>query len=228
MKRREIEQRFDEIVEFAGVEQFIDTPVKRYSSGMYVRLAFAVAAHLEPEILLVDEVLAVGDAEFQRRCLGRMEELGEHRPDGPLRLARAAGGRAALRPRDLDRRRAPRRGRPGRRGDRELPPPDAQRRNRAHLARGVGARATTSRRILAIRVLPHEGMPPGVVDVRRPIGDRDRVRGAARGQAALPEDQGARPGGRGRLQRDGYRRALARADAARRRTSRRHGSRATC
>jgi len=75
MKRREIASKFDEIVEFSGVEAFIDTPVKRYSSGMQVRLAFAVAAHLEPEILLIDEVLAVGDAEFQRRCLGRMEEL---------------------------------------------------------------------------------------------------------------------------------------------------------
>jgi lipopolysaccharide transport system ATP-binding protein len=75
MKRREIVRKFDEIVDFAGVHAFIDTPVKRYSSGMSVRLAFAVAAHLEPEILLVDEVLAVGDAEFQRRCLGRMEEL---------------------------------------------------------------------------------------------------------------------------------------------------------
>ena len=78
MRRREIEQRFDEIVEFSGVERFIDTPVKRYSSGMYVRLAFAVAAHLEPEILLVDEVLAVGDAEFQRKCLGKMHEAVEH------------------------------------------------------------------------------------------------------------------------------------------------------
>ena len=77
MKRREIARKFPEIVEFAGVEQFIDTPVKRYSSGMSVRLAFAVAAHLEPEILLVDEVLAVGDAEFQRRCLGRMEDLSD-------------------------------------------------------------------------------------------------------------------------------------------------------
>jgi len=77
MKRREIALKFPEIVEFAGVETFIDTPVKRYSSGMSVRLAFAVAAHLEPEILLVDEVLAVGDAEFQRRCLGRMEDLSE-------------------------------------------------------------------------------------------------------------------------------------------------------
>jgi lipopolysaccharide transport system ATP-binding protein len=76
MKRREIQRKFPEIVEFAGVEKFIDTPVKRYSSGMYVRLAFAVAAHLEPEILLVDEVLAVGDAEFQRRCLGRMQQFG--------------------------------------------------------------------------------------------------------------------------------------------------------
>jgi len=76
MKRREIEGRFPDIVEFSGVERFIDTPVKRYSSGMYVRLAFAVAAHFEPEILLVDEVLAVGDAEFQARCLGRMEDLG--------------------------------------------------------------------------------------------------------------------------------------------------------
>ncbi len=77
MRRREIEGRFEEIVAFSGVERFIDTPVKRYSSGMYVRLAFAVAAHLQPEILLVDEVLAVGDAEFQRKCLGKMEEVSE-------------------------------------------------------------------------------------------------------------------------------------------------------
>lgn len=75
LSRREITQRFDEIVEFAEVTQFLDTPVKRYSSGMYVRLAFAVAAHLEPEILLVDEVLAVGDSAFQRKCLGKMGEV---------------------------------------------------------------------------------------------------------------------------------------------------------
>ena len=75
MRRREITARFDEIVAFAEVERFLDTPVKRYSSGMYVRLAFAVAAHLEPEILVVDEVLAVGDAEFQRKCLGKMGEV---------------------------------------------------------------------------------------------------------------------------------------------------------
>lgn len=76
MKRREIKQKLPEMVAFSGVEQFMDTPVKRYSSGMYVRLAFSVAAHFEPEILLVDEVLAVGDAEFQARCLGRMEDMG--------------------------------------------------------------------------------------------------------------------------------------------------------
>ena len=76
MRTKEIDRRFDEIVDFAGVEKFLDTPVKRYSSGMYVRLAFAVAAHLDTEILLVDEVLAVGDAEFQRKCLGKMGEVG--------------------------------------------------------------------------------------------------------------------------------------------------------
>jgi lipopolysaccharide transport system ATP-binding protein len=75
MKRREIQRKLNDIVAFSGVEKFIDTPVKRYSSGMAVRLAFSVAAHLEPEIMLVDEVLAVGDAEFQQRCLGRMEDL---------------------------------------------------------------------------------------------------------------------------------------------------------
>lgn len=76
MSRSEIRRKFDEIVDFAGVEKFLDTPVKRYSSGMYVRLAFAVAAHLEPEILVVDEVLAVGDAEFQDKCLGKMQQVG--------------------------------------------------------------------------------------------------------------------------------------------------------
>jgi homopolymeric O-antigen transport system ATP-binding protein len=83
MTRAEISQKFDEIVAFAEVEQFLDTPVKRYSSGMYVRLAFAVAAHLEPEILIVDEVLAVGDAQFQKKSLGRMSQV-------------AAGGRTVL------------------------------------------------------------------------------------------------------------------------------------
>jgi lipopolysaccharide transport system ATP-binding protein len=77
MKRSEIERKYAEIVEFSEVEQFIDTPVKRYSSGMYLRLAFAVAAHLEPEILVVDEVLAVGDAEFQRKCMGKMSDVAQ-------------------------------------------------------------------------------------------------------------------------------------------------------
>ena len=83
MTRAEIKRKFDEIVAFAEVDKFLDTPVKRYSSGMYVRLAFAVAAHLEPEILVIDEVLAVGDAQFQKKCLGRMSEV-------------AAGGRTVL------------------------------------------------------------------------------------------------------------------------------------
>jgi lipopolysaccharide transport system ATP-binding protein len=78
MSRSEIRRKFDEIVAFAEVEQFLDTPVKRYSSGMYVRLAFAVAAHLEPEILVVDEVLAVGDAQFQKKCLGKMEDVSKN------------------------------------------------------------------------------------------------------------------------------------------------------
>lgn len=77
MTKKEVARKFDEIVGFAEVEKFIDTPVKRYSSGMYVRLAFAVAAHLEPEILIVDEVLAVGDARFQKKCLGKMEDVGK-------------------------------------------------------------------------------------------------------------------------------------------------------
>jgi len=75
MSRAEINRKFDEIVDFAGVAKFLDTPVKRFSSGMYVRLAFAVAAHFEPEILVVDEVLAVGDAEFQKKCIGKMSDV---------------------------------------------------------------------------------------------------------------------------------------------------------
>jgi lipopolysaccharide transport system ATP-binding protein len=77
MRKKEVDLKFDEILEFSGVEQFIDTPVKRYSSGMTVRLAFSVAAHLDPEILIIDEVLAVGDAEFQRKCLNKMEDVGQ-------------------------------------------------------------------------------------------------------------------------------------------------------
>ncbi len=110
MKRAEIERKFDEIVDFSEVAKFIDTPVKRYSSGMYLRLAFAVAAHLEPEILVVDEVLAVGDAEFQRKCLGKMSDVAQegrtvlfvsHNMSAILRLTEEAivldKGRMALR-----------------------------------------------------------------------------------------------------------------------------------
>lgn len=78
MTKREVDSKFDEIVDFSGVQKFIDTPVKRYSSGMRVRLAFSVAAHLEPDILIVDEVLAVGDADFQKKCLNKMEDVGKH------------------------------------------------------------------------------------------------------------------------------------------------------
>jgi len=80
MSKSEISDKFSEIVAFAEVEKFLDTPVKRYSSGMYVRLAFAVAAHLEVDILLVDEVLAVGDQEFQKRCFGKLNEVSEQGP----------------------------------------------------------------------------------------------------------------------------------------------------
>lgn len=87
MTKKEVDSKFDEIVSFSGVNKFIDTPVKRYSSGMKVRLAFAVAAHLEPEILIVDEVLAVGDAEFQKKCLGKMESITSEGKDYTIRIA---------------------------------------------------------------------------------------------------------------------------------------------
>ena len=226
MKRREIERRFDDIVEFSGVERFIDTPVKRYSSGMYVRLAFAVAAHLEPEIMLVDEVLSVGDAEFQRRCLGRMEELG-NAGRTVLFVSHALPAVAQLCDRAIwiDGGRVVGDGRPA-----EVIA------NYLHQTHSAGtervwpeesAPGNDLAKILAIRVLPHDGMPPGVIDVRRPIGVEIVVQSAPRGQAALSEDQGARPGGRDRVQRDGHRRALAAADASRASTCRLRGSRAT-
>ena len=104
MRRSEVLSRFDEIVEFSGIAKFLETPVKRYSTGMYMRLAFSVAAHLEPEILLVDEVLAVGDAAFQKKCLGRMEELSGTGQHGAVRLAQHAVGAAAVPPGDSARR----------------------------------------------------------------------------------------------------------------------------
>ncbi len=81
MTKHEIKRKFDEIVAFSGIERYIDTPAKRYSSGMYVRLAFAVAAHLDSEILIADEVLAVGDVEFQKKCLGKMKDVATHGSD---------------------------------------------------------------------------------------------------------------------------------------------------
>ena len=84
MTKREIDRKFDEIVDFSGVDKFLDTPIKHYSSGMKVRLAFSVAAHLEPEILIIDEVLAVGDAEFQKKCLGKMQDVAPRGTDGAI------------------------------------------------------------------------------------------------------------------------------------------------
>jgi lipopolysaccharide transport system ATP-binding protein len=168
MKRREIEQRFDAIVEFSGVERFMDTPVKRYSSGMYVRLAFAVAAHLEPEILLVDEVLAVGDAEFQRRCLGRMEELGSSgRTVIFVSHQLPAVAQLCDRAIQIDSGYVVGDGRPA-----EV---IANYLHQTHSSGSVrewpeeSAPGNDLAKILGVRLVPHEGMPPGVVDVRRPI-----------------------------------------------------------
>src|SRR5205814_2522299 len=96
MKNAEIDRNFDAIVAFAEIDKFLDTPVKHYSSGMYVRLAFAVAAHLEPEILIVDEVLAVGDAEFQKKCLGKMEEVSKNEGRTVLFVSHNLGAVARL------------------------------------------------------------------------------------------------------------------------------------
>jgi lipopolysaccharide transport system ATP-binding protein len=170
MKRREIERRFDAMVEFSGVEKFIDTPVKRYSSGMYVRLAFSVAAHLEPEIMLVDEVLSVGDAEFQRRCLGRMEELGSAGRT-VLFVSHALSAIAQLCDRaiQIDSGIVVQDG-----------PPAEVIANYLHQTHSAGVERVWASeeaapgdhlaKIMSVRVLPHEGMPPGIMDVRLPIG----------------------------------------------------------
>ena len=96
MKRREVAAKFDQIVEFAGLQEFIDTPVKRYSSGMNARLGFSIAAHLEPDVLLIDEVLSVGDMGFQQRCIDRMGGLQEAGGDDRVRVAQPAGRRRTL------------------------------------------------------------------------------------------------------------------------------------
>ncbi|HET8742626.1 MAG TPA: ABC transporter ATP-binding protein [Gaiella sp.] len=186
MKRREIEQRFDDIVEFSGVERFIDTPVKRYSSGMYVRLAFAVAAHFEPEIMLVDEVLSVGDAEFQRRCLGRMEQLG-NAGRTVLFVSHALPAIAQLCDRAIwiDGGRVVGDGRPA-----DVIATYLHQTHSAGTERTWPAESAPGNdlaRILAVRALPHDGMPPGVVDVRKPIGVEITFRVLRNGKPLFPK-----------------------------------------
>jgi lipopolysaccharide transport system ATP-binding protein len=187
MKRREIDRRFDAMVEFSGVERFIDTPVKRYSSGMYVRLAFSVAAHLEPEIMLVDEVLSVGDAEFQRRCLGRMEEFGsEGRTVLFVSHALSAIAQLCDRALQIDSGMVVQDGAPA-----EVIA------NYLHQTHSAGAERVWASeeaapgddlaRIMSVRVLPHEGMPPGIMDVRLPIGIEIVFRVRAWGKPVFPK-----------------------------------------
>ncbi len=170
MRRVEIDRKFDEIVAFAEIDRFLDTPVKRYSSGMYVRLAFAVAAHLEPEILLVDEVLAVGDSSFQKKCLNKMQDVGQqgrtvlfvsHNMPAITRLCE----RAIL----LD-------------AGRVLDDGPAHRVVSAYLSSGLGTTATRewpdpatapaseAIRLCAVRVRAEDGRIAEVVDIRRPVG----------------------------------------------------------
>jgi len=168
MKRREIETRYDDIVEFSGVEKFIDTPVKRYSSGMYVRLAFAVAAHLEPEILFVDEVLSVGDAEFQRRCLGRLEELANTgRTVVFVSHALPAVTQLCDRAIWIDSGQVVGDGHPA-----EVVADYLHQTQSAGTERvwpEESAPGDDLAKILAVRVRSHDDMPPGVMDVRHPI-----------------------------------------------------------
>jgi homopolymeric O-antigen transport system ATP-binding protein len=186
MKRREIEARYDAIVEFSGVERFIDTPVKRYSSGMYVRLAFSVAAHLEPEILLVDEVLAVGDAEFQRRCLGRMEELGSSGRTVVF-VTHMLSAVAQLCDRAIQLESGAVVG--------DGPAADVIA-NYLHQTHGAGTERSWTPdaapgndlvQILAVRAVPHDGMPPAIADVRRPIGIEIVFRVLREGKPILPK-----------------------------------------
>ena len=206
-----------------GIEKFIDTPVKRYSSGMYVRLAFSVAAHLEPEILLVDEVLAVGDAEFQQRCLGRMEDFSGTGRTVAVRLAQHADDQPALRPRDLARRRDDRRGRrPVGRRD-ALPAQHVVQQRLVHLvARRRDRRpATISRDSCRSARSTRTANTVETVDVREPIGIEIRYRILRAGSGRLREDPGPRPARRHCVQRDGHRSRTRRS----RRAGRLHGDR---
>jgi lipopolysaccharide transport system ATP-binding protein len=187
MKRAEINRNFDAIVDFSGVGKFIDTPVKRYSSGMYVRLAFSVAAHFEPEVLIVDEVLAVGDAEFQRRSLGRMESIGgegrtilfvSHNLQGILQLCDRAillqGGEVAM----------------------DGPTADVV---GLYEQQVIGqssevvwddeadAPGDDLVRLMSVRVVDEDGATRNVADVRRPVGIEVAFRVRTRGKAVVPK-----------------------------------------
>ena len=229
MRRREITRKLPEIVDFAGVATFLDTPVKRYSSGMYVRLAFSVAAHLEPEILLVDEVLAVGDAEFQQRCLGRMEEFSALRPHGRLRLPPDAVGRAAVRPRDPARRR---RGRPRRaratRSSRYYLQSVSRHAVAARLARSRG-RSRRQARDGCARYGSSTSRASWLdsVDVRQPVGVEMTFTVLRDDVADVPEDQALRPRRRRGVQRARHERRLGRAGRPLGTTRRPRGSRPT-
>ena len=184
MSRREIRGKFDEIVDFSGIGKFIDTPVKRYSSGMYVRLAFAVAAHLDPEVLIIDEVLAVGDFEFQQRCMGRIEnlELGRtvifvsHDMQSITRLcdrafwleaghlmAEGVSGTLSRVPREVA--------------------------GRERRRRSATRPAAPALRLVSARVVDTAGQTLQTVDVREPLGVEMQFVVARRDRAAVPEDQ---------------------------------------
>jgi lipopolysaccharide transport system ATP-binding protein len=186
MRRQEINRAFDDIVEFSGVQKFIDTPVKRYSSGMFVRLAFSVAAHFEPEVMIVDEVLAVGDAEFQRRSMGRMETLGEsgrtivfvsHNLRGVLQLC----NRAIL----LD-------------GGRVVASGATEEVVARYEEQAIGmgsekfwdvddAPANEAVRLQSVRIVDEDGTAVGVVDVRRPVGVEIAFSVLRPGRAIVPK-----------------------------------------
>ena len=207
MSRREITAKVDDIVDFAGIHEFMDTPVKRYSSGMYVRLAFAVAAHMDPEIMLVDEVLSVGDYEFQRRCMGRMEELSDsgrtvvfvsHDLGAVSKLCQRAvllhGGRVAM-----------------------VGPSEEV---VAHYLKGATGTSSAKTwdadqapggeraRLYGVRLVGPDGLPAESVDIRTPVRHRDPVRDPHRRQGGVPEDQDRQRERRDRLQRDRHRPAV--------------------
>jgi lipopolysaccharide transport system ATP-binding protein len=187
MKRSEITRKLDQIIEFSGVEKFMDTPVKRYSSGMFVRLAFSVAAHFEPDIMVVDEVLAVGDADFQRRSLGRMESLGE---SGRTVLFVSHNLHAVLQL-----------------CDRAMLLQDGQitREGSTHdvvayyeeQTVGSGSRVVWDDladapgndlvRLRAVRVVDEDGAPSGTIDVRHPIGIEIAFRVLREGRPVVPK-----------------------------------------